>query len=106
VQNIWRDRQNISHRSTYSNRNYSIDLWRCFVGSAAYTNIAIIILTVFEFTATTYGKNLAKLPDRIPNPAMAFGFGTIGLLATTILCSVSYLLFLVLTTVLHYLKIW
>jgi len=77
------------------------------VGSTAYTNIAIIILTVFGFTATTYGKNLAKLPDRITNPVVAFGFGTVGLLATTIiLCSTSYLLFLVLTTVLHYLNIW
>ena len=77
------------------------------MGSTAYTNGAIIILTVFGFTATTYGKNLAKLPDRIPNPVMAFGFGTVGLLATTtILCSASYLLFLVLTTVLHYLNIW
>jgi len=77
------------------------------VDSAAYINSAIIILTVFGFTATTYGKNIAKLPDRIPNPVTALGFGMVGLLATTILlCSASYLLLLVLTTVLHYLKIW
>ena len=77
------------------------------MGSAAYTNSAIIILTVFGFTATTYGKNIAKLPDRIPTPVKALGFGMVGLLATTIiLCSASYLLLLALTTVLHYLKIW
>ena len=75
--------------------------------SATYIYIVIAILSVGGFVATTYGDNLANLPDRFENPAVAFGFGAAALFVTCLgLGSVSYLFTLVLAQILHLLQVW
>lgn len=75
--------------------------------SATYIYFVIALLSVGGFVATTYGDNLANLPDRFEHPAVAFLFGAAALFVTCIgLGSVSYLFTLVLTQILHLLQVW
>ena len=77
------------------------------MGSIAYINIAIMILTFFGFVVTTYKDTFAAIPDRIDNPVLATGFGITGLVTTfAVLGAATVLMMNVLFNVLDYLNIW
>jgi hypothetical protein len=77
------------------------------VVSAAYIYLAIALLSLSGFLATTYGNNLANLPDQFEHPAVAFGFGAVALLATCVgIGTVSYLFTLLLAQILHLMQVW
>lgn len=75
--------------------------------SAAHIYSLIALLVVFGFLATTYGKDLDKVPDRLHNPVIAIGFGVAGLVAgLAALGTVTYLCASVLVDILHHLHVW
>ena len=72
-----------------------------------FINIGIVLLSAIGFASTTYGGKLEEFPDRFENPAVAFGFGLTGLIATlTLLGYTSYLCTLLLVHSLIYLNLW
>lgn len=77
------------------------------MGSIAYINIAIMILTSLGFVMTTYKDKLSAIPDRINNTALAVGFGITGLAVTIMVFSAALILSTnILFNVLLYLNIW
>lgn len=77
------------------------------MGSIAYINIAIMILTSFGFVMTTYRDRLYALPDQIDNRALATGFGITGFAATIIVLGAVLILSInVLFNLLRYMNIW
>lgn len=72
-----------------------------------FVNVGIVLLAAVGFASTTYGGRLEELPDRFESPAVAFGFGLTGLIATlVVLVYTSYLCTLLLVHALVYLNIW
>lgn len=77
------------------------------MGFTLFVNIGIIILSTFGFASTTYGGRLLDMPDHLDNPALAFGFGLVGLLITlTVLVFSSALCTFLLVNILAYLNFW
>ena len=77
------------------------------MGVTLFVNIGIIILSTFGFAVTNYGERFSALPDRFDNPALAFGFGLTGLLATlTVLGFSSALCTFGLVSLLVHLNLW
>lgn len=77
------------------------------MGFTLFVNIGIVILSTFGFVSTTYGGRLADMPDHFDNPALAFSFGLVGLVATlTVLAFSSAFCTFLLVNILVYLNIW
>jgi len=77
------------------------------MGFTLFVHIGIIVLSSFGFVSTTYGGRLLDMPDHFDNPALAFGFGLAGLVATlTVLVFSSAICTFLLVNALVYLNIW